>query len=116
MLLVLTGTLLCVGCDKKHNVSDFPLKPGLTSDQLEEMLGPPTKKDAHWVAYALADGTELRIYFVEGIPGATRTLTEATIYSNTGVRLKNVYMVPRLGAPIHPSTAPSAITQPTTQS
>jgi hypothetical protein len=75
ILLVLAGTLFCVGCDKQHKISEFTplLKPDLTAEQLESTVGSPSKRDAHWVAYALDDGNELRVYFFGG--HGTKALT-----------------------------------------
>jgi hypothetical protein len=95
LLLVVIGLFLGTGCTKRHKVSDFPFKPGLTYDQLESVVGSPTKRSAHWCAYELEDGNEIRIFFLQGKAGGIRTLTQADIYNKAGVKLKDAYRLPK---------------------
>ena len=115
LAVVLAGALWCVGCDRKHNLSDFPLKPGLTADELADALGSPTRVAPHWVVYSLTDGNELRIYFLERTAGDVRTLTRADLYTKDGELLKNIYVLPRPMPATAPATLPVAATEPVTQ-
>ena len=69
------------GCHKKRTLGNFGLKPGLTIQEVEDQMGAPTKESPAWLAYAMEDGSELRLYFLEGKRGTERTLSEADIYT-----------------------------------
>ena len=58
-------------------------------------MGAPSKRDHHWCAYALEDGNEVRVYFLQGKPGGIRTLTQADVYDKAGVKLRDFYRLPK---------------------
>ena len=110
MLSLLAGMALCTGCDRRHKLADFPFKPGLTMEQLESEIGSPSKRDAHWVAYDLDDGNEVRVFFLAGEKNGTRALSVADVYTKEGVRVKTVYKLPRAQPASNPAVVPA--TQP----
>ena len=110
--LLLVSTILAAslaGCHKKRTLANFGLKPGLTIQQVEDQMGTPSKESPAWLAYPMEDGTELRLYFLEGQRGTERTLTEADIYDRQG----QVTQVFKLHPTTQPATEPATL--PTTQ-
>jgi hypothetical protein len=94
MLAIVVISLWCGGCKRDLTVSDFPLQAGITAEQVADKVGSPTREAAHWIAYKLKDKTELRLFFLAGPKGGTRTLTEAAVYDALGTKIKVVFEVP----------------------
>jgi hypothetical protein len=111
LLLVAAGLS---GCHKSRTLANFPLRPGVTAQQVEDEMGSPTKDSANWLAYTMSDGSELRLYFLEGQRGTTRTLSQADLYVGAGPSLQvtNVFKLPA-----KPKLAPAtnSATEPTTR-
>ncbi len=114
--IVVTVMVLSAGCHRKRTLSDFPLSPTLTIDDLISAMGTPTRTASsnYWAAYTLADNTELRLYFINGPKGSNRTLGLATIYAANGTRIKDVfkYELPTTAPASEATTAPSSDTKP----
>ena len=112
-------TIICAGCHKRA-LSEFKFKAGMSPQDYEDQLGSPTRTAANWVGYTLDDGNELRLYFLEGPRGTVRTLTEADLYSPTGVRISELYNLKERTAATQPATNPATApatapaTEPTT--
>lgn len=105
LLAAVAISLSCGGCRKSLTVADFPLKAGVTADEVADKVGSPDKESGHWVAYKLADKTELRLYFLgrDKSTGA-RTLTEAAVFDAQGMRISTPFSV----STTQPATKPGA--------
>ena len=68
-MLILTAMVICCsGCNRKRNLSDIPIKPNLTMEEYEDLVGTPSRigNSNHWIAYNLKSGGELRLFFFNG--------------------------------------------------
>lgn len=111
MMGALLGVMMfSVGCNRKRDLSAIPIRPDLTMDEYEDLLGSPTQRgnDHHWIGYALKGGDELRLYFLNGTPGGRRTLSQAYIFGKQGYAIRHIYDVP-------PTTQPARAPEPATQ-
>jgi len=127
MLIVLVIAMmgLASGCHRAKTVADFPLSASLTLEDLEDKVGAPAQEapSGLWVSYTLANGQELRLFFLNGPKGGTRLLSLAELRSPTGMTLETVFRSATLDAPAtapatSPSTAPATVpsTAPATTS
>jgi hypothetical protein len=102
-------TMALAGCHKKRTIANFGLKAGMTEQEVADQMGSPTKSAGNWVAYAMEDGSELRLYFLEGKPGGTRTLSEADLYTGSGpsLTITKVFKLPRAAPATRPVSNPA---------
>lgn len=105
-ILISVFGLAMTGCHKKLTVADFPLSATLTREQIEEKIGSPDRSGGHWIAYTLDNGSEIRLFFTGGERGGIRTLSQADVYGQGNILLRNLFT--DSAKPKGASTAPSS--------
>ncbi|HZK81139.1 MAG TPA: hypothetical protein VFC46_08740 [Humisphaera sp.] len=119
-MLILTAMVACCnGCNRKRNLSDIPIKPNLTMDEYEDLVGTPSRigNSNHWIGYNLKSGGELRLFFFNGPREGPRTLSQALVFNAMGNIVQRVYEMPAATQPAtHPVEPTTADVNPKSES